>query len=71
MGFPSQESVKLGCHEIALGLKSNNDFALESANTIFVQTGSFVLPAYMEVLRDYYHTEIQSTDFMNAREAAR
>lgn len=71
MGFPSQESVKLGCHDIVLALKSSDDFALETANTIFVQAGSFVLHTYKEVLRDYYHAEIQSADFMDAEKAAR
>ena len=71
MSFPSQESLKLGCRDITLTLKANDDFTLVSANTIFVQSGSFILPTYKKVLRDYYHTVIQSADFMNAREAAR
>lgn len=71
MNFPDQDSLKLGYSDTFPALRTNENFTLESANTIFTQTGFPILQSYQDILHKYFHAGIQATDFSKAEAAAR
>jgi len=71
MSFPTKDQIALGYRDVIPALRTNENFTLEVANSIFCQAGFDLLPAFKETLHQYFHASIQVTDFIETSNAAR
>merc|ERR1719244_1593645 len=71
MSFPNSETLQLGYSGIIPALRTNKNFTLEAANSLFVQSGHKLLPKYKNIINKHYDATIQSTDFNQPKSAAR
>merc|ERR1719283_343166 len=71
MNFPIQDDLNMGYSDTLPVLKSNENFTLEAANSVFVQKGFSLLSSYEDTLHQYFHATINPTDFQQADKAAR
>jgi len=71
MSFPSSEELALGYKDAIPALRTNENFTLEAANSIFAQSGFAILDAYKETLHQHFHAAIQETDYSDGKASAR
>lgn len=71
LSYPSLASLQLGYQDAIPALRSNENFTLEAANSVFAMKDFSVLPQYQEVLHRNFHASIQSIDFADSTGAAR
>jgi len=71
LSFPSSSSLLLGYQDSIPALRSNENFTLEAANSIFAMKDFSVLSQYQEALHKSFHASIQTVDFGDSHEAAR
>jgi len=71
MSFPTEEEITLGYRDVIPALRTNENFTLETANTVFTQEGFNILSEYKETLHQHFHATIQVTDFSSNEAAAR
>jgi len=71
MSFPSSEELALGYKDAIPALRTNENFTLEAANSIFAQSGFAILDAYRETLHQHFHAAIQETDYSDGKASAR
>jgi len=70
MSFPDKDKLELGYKDVIPALRTNENFTLEAANSIFCQAGFNLLPNYQETLHQMFHAGIQVTDFSDTTNAA-
>merc|ERR1719400_2378827 len=71
MTFPSSEELALGYKDAIPALRTNKNFTLEAANSIFAKSGFAILDAYKETLHQHFHASIQETDYSDGKASAR
>jgi len=71
MSFPSSEELALGYKDAIPALRTNENFTLEAANSIFAQSGFAILDDYRETLHQHFHAAIQETDYSDGKASAR
>jgi len=67
----SQEELALGYRDAIPALRTNDNFTLEAANSIFAQSGFAIRDAYKETLHQHFHAAIQETDYSDGKASAR
>merc|ERR1712223_1982980 len=70
MCFPSSEELALGYKDAIPALRTNENFTLEAANSIFAQSGFAIMDAYRETLHQHFHAAIQETDYSDGKASA-
>jgi len=71
MTFPSSEELALGYKDAIPALRTNKNFTLEAANSIFAQSGFAIRDVYKETLHQHFHATIQETDYSDGKTSAR
>lgn len=71
MSFPAVEKLGLGYKDAIPALRTNENFTLDVANTVFTQEGFSILSGFRETLHQHFHATIQTTDFSESAKAAR
>merc|ERR1711970_228401 len=71
MSFPSSEELALGYKDAIPALRTNENFTLEAANSIFAQSGFAILDAYRETLHQHFHAAIHETDYSDGKASAK
>jgi len=71
MSFPAMKDLTLGYRDAIPALRTNENFTLETANSIFAQDKFNLLPEFKETLHRHFHASIQTTDFSESSSAAR
>merc|ERR1719225_518422 len=71
MSFPSPEELALGYKDAISALRTNENFTLEAANSIFAQSGFAIMDAYRETLHQHFHAAIQETDYSDGKASAK
>merc|ERR1712013_845460 len=71
MSFPSSEELALGYKDAIPALRTNENFTLEAANSIFAQSGFAIMDAYRETLHQHFHAAIQETDYSDGKASAK
>jgi len=70
MSFPSSEEPALGYRDAIPALRTNENFTLEAANSIFAQSGFSIFDAFKETLHQHFHAAIQATGYTFSRVSA-
>jgi len=71
MSFPGTKELAMGYKDAIPALRTNDNFTLEAANTIFGMEGFDILPGFRETMHQHFHASIQTTDFSKNKEASR
>jgi len=71
MSFPESEDLRLGYRDTIPALRTNENFTLETANSIFAQAGFDLQSDFKNTLHQYFHASIQNTDFSENEKSAR
>merc|ERR1719320_462223 len=58
MSFPSSEELALGYKDAIPALRTNENFTLEAANSIFAQSGFAIMDAYRETLHQHFQVSL-------------
>merc|ERR1719430_853037 len=70
-GGETLEEVARGYRDAIPALRTNENFTLEAANSVFGQAGFAVLDSFRRTLHESFHAAFQETDFTDAKASAR
>lgn len=71
MAFPGQAELARGYRDAIPALRTNENFTLEAANSVFGQAGFAVLESFRRTLHENFHAAFQETDYKDAKASAR
>merc|ERR1719244_1751821 len=68
--FPPSPTLQAEYKNIIPAIRSTEDFTIEIANKVFVKKNFSILRKFQEILRNSFHSNIQSMDFEDSETAA-